>query len=274
MSATATILASWRLRRSRSATASRRGAGVSGRGRGGPIGGERVAAASARHLHERVRPRRCRGGAFLQARAGDIVVFHDELELPPGKVRVKVGGGIAGHNGLRSITAHIGNDYRRVRIGIGHPGDKDLVDVTCCRISPRANAPGSRPCRRVDVLLAAQRALGHDRDRLRPDRRHRAHARGARGAELLLLAHLPDPAHGAPHRAPGGAAHDGHADPDGRRLRCGQAHLPADGGDRPAAPRARLAARSASCSTPSGWSSTNRSGFTPISACSASQWTR
>ena len=55
------------------------------------------------------------------------MVFHDELDLPPGKVRVKTGGGIAGHNGLRSISAHIGNDYRRVRIGIGHPGDKELV---------------------------------------------------------------------------------------------------------------------------------------------------
>ena len=57
----------------------------------------------------------------------DIVVFHDEIELPPGKVRVKIGGGNAGHNGLRSISAHIGNDYRRVRIGVGHPGIKELV---------------------------------------------------------------------------------------------------------------------------------------------------
>jgi PTH1 family peptidyl-tRNA hydrolase len=54
-------------------------------------------------------------------------VFQDELELPPAKVRVKVGGGIAGHNGLRSISSHIGNDYRRVRIGVGHPGVKGLV---------------------------------------------------------------------------------------------------------------------------------------------------
>ena len=54
-------------------------------------------------------------------------MFHDEIDLPPAKVRVKVGGGIAGHNGLRSISAHIGNDYRRVRIGVGHPGDKELV---------------------------------------------------------------------------------------------------------------------------------------------------
>ena len=64
---------------------------------------------------------------FFKLGAGEIVVFQDEIELPPAKVRVKVGGGIAGHNGLRSISAHIGNDYRRVRIGVGHPGIKELV---------------------------------------------------------------------------------------------------------------------------------------------------
>src|SRR3989440_8520494 len=64
---------------------------------------------------------------FYKLPVGDVVVFHDEIELPPEKVRVKVGGGIAGHNGLRSISAHVGNDYKRVRIGVGHPGDKDLV---------------------------------------------------------------------------------------------------------------------------------------------------
>jgi PTH1 family peptidyl-tRNA hydrolase len=58
---------------------------------------------------------------------GALVVIHDELDLAPGKVRVKVGGGDAGHNGLRSITAHVGSGYKRVRIGIGHPGDKALV---------------------------------------------------------------------------------------------------------------------------------------------------
>jgi PTH1 family peptidyl-tRNA hydrolase len=65
---------------------------------------------------------------FYKLPPGDVTVFHDEIELPPGKVRVKVGGSIAGHNGLRSITAHIGNEYRRVRIGVGHPGAKDLVE--------------------------------------------------------------------------------------------------------------------------------------------------
>ncbi len=64
---------------------------------------------------------------FYKLALSDIAVVHDELDLPPGKVRVKTGGGIAGHNGLRSITAHVGNDYCRVRVGIGHPGDKNLV---------------------------------------------------------------------------------------------------------------------------------------------------
>jgi PTH1 family peptidyl-tRNA hydrolase len=59
----------------------------------------------------------------------NVVVFHDEVDLPPAKVRVKIGGSDAGHNGLRSITAHIGNDYKRVRIGIGKPDVKDLVPM-------------------------------------------------------------------------------------------------------------------------------------------------
>jgi peptidyl-tRNA hydrolase, PTH1 family len=66
---------------------------------------------------------------FYKVALADVIVFHDEIDLSPGKVRVKVGGGIAGHNGLRSISAHIGNDYRRVRIGVGHPGNKDLVQA-------------------------------------------------------------------------------------------------------------------------------------------------
>jgi peptidyl-tRNA hydrolase, PTH1 family len=64
---------------------------------------------------------------FFKLPTENIVVFHDELDLPAAKLRVKVGGGNAGHNGLRSISALVGNDYRRVRIGIGHPGAKELV---------------------------------------------------------------------------------------------------------------------------------------------------
>ena len=70
---------------------------------------------------------------FYKLEPKDVVVFHDEAELPPGKIRLKVGGGNAGHNGLRSITEHIGNEYRRVRLGIGHPGDKNLMEAYVLR---------------------------------------------------------------------------------------------------------------------------------------------
>jgi PTH1 family peptidyl-tRNA hydrolase len=64
---------------------------------------------------------------FYKLSAGDVIVIHDELDLKPGTVRVKTGGGNAGHNGLKSLSAYIGNEYMRVRLGIGHPGDKALV---------------------------------------------------------------------------------------------------------------------------------------------------
>jgi len=64
---------------------------------------------------------------FYKLGVDRVAVFHDEIDLAPAKVRVKTGGGVAGHNGLRSISAHIGNDYRRIRIGVGHPGVKEIV---------------------------------------------------------------------------------------------------------------------------------------------------
>ncbi len=64
---------------------------------------------------------------FYKLAPGDVVIFHDELDLAPGKCRTKKGGGHAGHNGLRSIHAHLGDTYGRVRLGIGHPGHKDRV---------------------------------------------------------------------------------------------------------------------------------------------------
>ncbi|MDA0721354.1 MAG: aminoacyl-tRNA hydrolase [Proteobacteria bacterium] len=64
---------------------------------------------------------------YLKLTPADLIVFHDEIDLAPGKVRLKTGGGHAGHNGLRSIHAHIGPDYDRVRLGVGHPGHKDAV---------------------------------------------------------------------------------------------------------------------------------------------------
>jgi len=64
---------------------------------------------------------------FYKLGLEDVVVFYDELDLAPGKLRMKTGGGAAGHNGVRSIDAHLGNGFRRARIGIGHPGDKAKV---------------------------------------------------------------------------------------------------------------------------------------------------
>ena len=64
---------------------------------------------------------------FYKLTPGDVTVFHDELDLAPGKLKVKQGGGHAGHNGLRSMHQHISEAYRRVRMGIGHPGHKDRV---------------------------------------------------------------------------------------------------------------------------------------------------
>ena len=64
---------------------------------------------------------------FFKLTPEDVVVFHDELDLAPGKARAKSGGGHAGHNGLRSIHQHIGAEYDRIRLGIGHPGDKSRV---------------------------------------------------------------------------------------------------------------------------------------------------
>ena len=64
---------------------------------------------------------------FYKINSQDITVFHDELDLTPGKCRFKLSGGHAGHNGLKSIHSHIGENYKRIRLGIGHPGQKDLV---------------------------------------------------------------------------------------------------------------------------------------------------
>ncbi len=83
----------------------------------------------------------------------DIIVIHDELDLVPGKIRVKRGGGAGGHNGLRSIDAHVGRDYRRVRIGVGHPGDRDRVTGYVLR--DFAKADGDWLDKTLDALAGA-----------------------------------------------------------------------------------------------------------------------
>ncbi|MDB5693337.1 MAG: aminoacyl-tRNA hydrolase [Alphaproteobacteria bacterium] len=93
----------------------------------GRIGGERILLLKpATFMNDSGRAVRA-AMDFFKKEIGDVTVVHDELDLAPFKVKVKVGGGTAGHNGLRSVEAHLGNGFRRVRIGIGHPGHKDKV---------------------------------------------------------------------------------------------------------------------------------------------------
>jgi PTH1 family peptidyl-tRNA hydrolase len=93
----------------------------------GPIGGERVLLLlPGTYMNESGRAV-AEAAHFFKLTPAGVVVFHDEIDLSPAKLRVKTGGGNAGHNGLRSISAHIGNDYHRVRIGVGHPGVKEQV---------------------------------------------------------------------------------------------------------------------------------------------------
>lgn len=76
---------------------------------------------------------------FYKLAPEDVIVFHDEIDLAPGKVRYKSGGGHAGHNGLRSVHGHIGDSYARVRLGVGHPGHKDAVPGYVLRDFPKAD---------------------------------------------------------------------------------------------------------------------------------------
>ena len=87
---------------------------------------------------------------FFKLLLSDIIVIHDEIDLRPGKLRVKRGGGSAGHNGLRSIDALLGPDYWRVRIGVGHPGIKELVQPYVLQ-----NFPGEELTGWVEPLLGA-----------------------------------------------------------------------------------------------------------------------
>lgn len=88
-----------------------------------------------------------------------VVVFYDEIDLAPGRFRMKLGGGAAGNNGIRSITARIGPDFRRARLGTGHPGHKDLVHGYVLSDVPKADRPWldalMEACARAAPLLAA-----------------------------------------------------------------------------------------------------------------------
>lgn len=94
---------------------------------------------------------------FYKLGTDALTVFHDELDLAPFKVKVRTGGGLAGHNGLRSIDKHLGPDFRRVRIGIGHPGHKDRVT---------SHVLGNYAKAEQDDLIQMLAAIGSEADRL------------------------------------------------------------------------------------------------------------
>jgi len=98
---------------------------------------------------------------FLKITPEDVIVFHDELDIAAARVRVKLGGGNAGHNGLRSIDAHIGNNFQRVRLGIGHPGMKELVHAYVLHDFAKADQIWLEPlldetARNADLLVEAR----------------------------------------------------------------------------------------------------------------------
>ena len=99
---------------------------------------------------------------FYKIEPADIVVIHDEVDLPPGKVRMKAGGGSAGHNGLRSISGAIGDGYRRLRIGVGHPGQPGMVHTHVLRDFAKADADWLEPLLEAIAENASLLADGKD----------------------------------------------------------------------------------------------------------------
>jgi PTH1 family peptidyl-tRNA hydrolase len=128
----------------------------------GPVGGRRVMLLkpqtymndSGQAVGEALR--------YLKIEEGDLYVFHDEIDLAPAKLKVKVGGGNAGHNGLRSISAHVGNEYARVRIGVGHPGSKDLVSGWVLRDFAKADREWLEPLLDAMADAAGRLAAGDE----------------------------------------------------------------------------------------------------------------
>jgi len=109
---------------------------------------------------------------FFKVPPQDIVVLHDELDLPPGKTRMKVGGGSAGNNGVRSLNAHLEPGWRRLRIGIGHPGAKELVHSYVLHDFAKADQEWLEPL--IAAIADNAPLLADERDATFANRLHRA----------------------------------------------------------------------------------------------------
>ncbi|MGE0719077.1 MAG: aminoacyl-tRNA hydrolase [Alphaproteobacteria bacterium] len=123
----------------------------------GTIGGEKVLALKPMTFMNDSGQSVAAAMRFYKLVPDDVIVIHDEIALAPGKMRVKKGGGAAGNNGIRSIDAHIGPDYHRVRLGVGHPGVKHLVHDWVLQDFPRADEPWLEKL--LDAVAAAIPAM-------------------------------------------------------------------------------------------------------------------
>ncbi|MBU2580715.1 MAG: aminoacyl-tRNA hydrolase [Alphaproteobacteria bacterium] len=131
---------------------------------------------------------------FLKIDDDDVIVLYDEIDLAPGKLKAKLGGGNAGHNGLRSISAHIDNDYTRIRIGVGHPGSKELVagyvlhdfarsdyewlEPLLDAIAESAGPMAEGDLAKFTAAVARRLGQGDEPDRQKPERRGRSQDAG------------------------------------------------------------------------------------------------
>ena len=145
---------------------------------------------------------------FYKLQPSDVVVVHDELDLPPGKVRMKTGGGHGGHNGLKSIDAHLGREYRRLRIGIGHPGAKELVHGYVLHDFARSDEDWLRPL--LDAIAENAPLLAKGEDASFMNRLHLATARDGAGESASVKPVAPaTPSMRGEERGRGGALAEG-----------------------------------------------------------------
>ena len=120
---------------------------------------------------------------FYKLSPGEVLVIHDEVDLPPGKIRMKEGGGAAGHNGLRSISGAIGNEFRRLRIGVGHPGVKEMVPIHVLHDFAKADDSLAQPAHRRDRRARAAPRRGQGPDLRQPHSRNAAQERSRDGKD-------------------------------------------------------------------------------------------
>jgi peptidyl-tRNA hydrolase, PTH1 family len=174
----------------------------------GPIGGRRVMLLMPQTYMNDSGQAVGEAQRYLKIPEADIYVFHDEIDLGSGKLKVKAGGGNAGHNGLRSITAHVGNEYARLRIGVGHPGAKELVSGYVLHDFSKADQAWLEPLLDAIAEAAGRLAAGDDSRFLTDVTRRLQGARGASAGKAGAKGTGPTgnagPANGHPERsAPG-----------------------------------------------------------------------